>query len=1213
MFSLILLYLSITLFVFVLVYGLVFFVLPFVKPIKDSSTNSNIPEEEFNEAVTVLVPCHHEGDSIKSTVKSILNQDYAGNLKIIILFKDEQDSSYEPLCSEYKISAKSKDKTFTIYKTENREIVINCCGKAPKKDKLNNILPTIDTKYTAFLDADHRAVKDWIKSSVAKLYSSTFAGVQSRRAPLSLRKLPQLWDSSQNHIGNELVNIALTRAIGTVFFTGTTCVFLTEKLHGRKFNDCVSEDTYLSYEMIRDGERLGYLPEIGSYEEVAPDIHSYLARRRRWSCGHNKTFRDVVPQILRANLSLRLKLATLIHGLFYSASVAVCVLINLFGLHMFVQYTNRIQILIGLISLILSMGISIYVFGRHKNTLREIIVLFLWIFPQVTLIFPLALYLMEHELYFFLLVFPYTRYLYWIHLLCLSAPAVLTAIGAYRIRLLKFSQLFLVFITYPLFFFLDLWACTLGFSDFIFGRPTWAKIQRTHAEDIYKNEKTSGPSWTIARWGIVICLFAILVVSFNDLTANPNCGEADAYFFEPKLLVTQSPVDWRIKKNAKLTTNSVDTNNLEERLSISFDSKFSTKLPVDAEIAHFIDKDLKELKKGAESLELSYNYSAPLGWESHDYEAVLKTGKYLCKREIPFTTTLKEFKDNKLYINGEEFLVKGIIPSFSPAQKAPSLELGLSQIKEMGANTVRYYHDVRKKVKKEIENQKLLLIDQPDRSTWEDANVGLITSRIGLRNRFYALNDKTRGFKYNLFHTLGNEIEILNPKAHLPPLIDLMKEIIAERPDEIFAYSTYFVFLNLPAAITGINMLDSSSMYWDKGLETIASIGKPFYASEFGGFVAFTEWTPSSLRAYRIFEYWEKLMKAGAFGAVFHQSHDNLSQPVVHGYNDPLSIDQPDDLRGIWNAANEEKEIAKYVGQLFSDFEFEIIPQTINSADKEIRMTFKNRRGYNLKDVLFYENKKNEDVLVFGPVNFLPNEKKEVVLPVSFQLDNKLYLSARYSTHHGLPATSRIVIPLPVKKDTPSVLNEDLESYVTNQQSVEGKLLRSNKLNIVFPTDWKEVSLSNKTYAVEPGRQEFELRAPMEEVINLERSIDGNTWVSAKIDDISNGPQRLRFKLASKYPKEAILLLSGLGTKNFWIRYGAESEWKKLDSHTYRENIIKLDDFQNVNDDYWYLLIPRDNTIFVEKEDHPFGKQIDIPFEMPRVYSPTDFKIEKVS
>ncbi len=1204
MFSLVLLCVNLVLFCYILIYGVCFVILPFVLPTKKNESKDGEKEQsEFcgeYQDITVLVPCHHEGPGFVNTIESLLSQDYPGHVEIVVLFKDDSDSSFKPLREKFSFSWRKKQREAVITERENRRAILLCTGLGPKKDKLNSYLPKIESPFIAFLDADHRAKPNWLSRSVQTLGDSSYAGVQSRRAPLSLKKLPQLWDGAQNHIGNELVSVALKRIVGSVFFTGTTCVFRSSALKGRTFGDCVTEDTYLSYELLADAELITYCSDTGSNEEVAPDFHSYIARRRRWSCGHNKTFFSLIGRVLKAPVSWRAKAATFIHGLFYTVPVAVCLLLNMYALHLFIQYTWKIRLLILLLTFVFSSGITLLVFGRHKKIIREILVLALWIGPQLILLAPHLMFILDHELYFFLSPFPYVRYLFWPHALCLLAPILLLLIGSFRIRLLQVHQLFLMKLSYPLFFFLDLWACLLGFSDYLLGRPTWAKIQRTHEEDLLEDGVRASSFWVLVRWfGSAAALF-LLAISINNLTADSNCGEPEGFFFHPKLKIQTSEVEWSLDR--------IETLANPDTISVTFQSAFSGELPKNAELLHFIDGVQQQTDRKRDGSNFSYSFEAPLGWDSHEYDAVLRLNSEFCRRSEEFTTTLKQLKDKKLFINGEEFFVKGVIPSFSTIRTEISREKGLTQIKQLGANALRYYHSTRQEVIDLVEKLQLLIIDQPHRSTWDDVDLTIWIKRDGLAHRFRGLVREFQGFPYSLFHTLGNELEIRRPAKVVPKLKTLMNEIIISNPRDFFAYSTYFVFLKLPAAIYGVNMLDSSDTYWSEGLKTVQALNKPFYASEFGGFVASRESTPPALRAHRLFDYYDRVSKAGGFGIVIHQSHDNWSQPVIENFNDPLTPDHPDDLRGLWDHKNKPKPIKRFIEQLFSDFEYHIVEETLAADQQEARLQLKNSRPYELSNVELH----HAGSRLAGPISFLPGETHEVPIRFTQSTPDHLQIAAHYSTHHGLSARSQLEVRLPRQGARPVVLNRDYLSLESTEDELRGTLLHGGRLEVVFPERWKEIELNGKRFPVQSGRNTFPLRASMEDVVELERSSDGENWIPATVGDIGTGPQRVRFKLRRNYPKGAILLLAGLGTEELWIKHG-NGEFEKRAAEKYRENLIELDSFAKKGERSFTLLLPRFKTIFIEARDHPLGEQVGIDFELPRVFSPAEFELKRVS
>ena len=1200
MLSTVLLCFSIVFFLYILIYALCFLLLPFIRPEEDKPLlPSELDEEILSGDICVLIPCHNEGAALGNAVQSVLDQDYPGHVHVVVLFGDTQDSAFEPLKERFQFNWKSEQKEAVIFESATRKASIFCTGFGPKHNKLNCYLPKVDAKYLAFLDADHRGRPDWLSTSIRQLAKGGYVGVQSRRWPLSLKRITQIWDSAQNHIGNELVNSALSKYLGTVFFTGTACVFFSEPLKGRSFDRCVAEDTYLTLELLIDDHKIAYNRHTGTVEEVTPDVFSYIARRRRFSCGHTWAFFALVGKVLRAKIAWQSKAVVFIHGLFYTLPSAICLLFNGYSFHLFTQYTPAIRTLITVVSIAISLLVTLFLYGKHRSVLREAIVFFLWVFPLLNLVFPFVLRTMEHELYYFLLSFPYSYQLIWSHLFCILTPMVLLIIGAFRLRFLQAHHLILVGLGYPIIFFLDVWASLLGVSDYLFGRPTWAKIRRTHEEDLLDAEGQTGSFWIITRWTAAIGLCGFLIVSFNDLTADPNCGEPDAHLFEPSLFVPQSEVNWRLTTTKKILD--------EDTIAVNLQSSFSKPLSTDAQLIHIIDGRQVGQITGNGSTNYEHTFAAPLGWSPHIYEAKLKVGGGFCQRAEPFTTTHKQFRDKSFFVNGEKFLVKGVIPSFSTSRMDISLTEGIEQIKALGANTVRYYYSLKDEVREVVSQKNMLVIDQPDRSTWDDVNLHNPLGRRGLRKRFESLQKEFQGFPFTLFHTLGNELEIRSPSNTLPKLRQIMRQVIDNGKSDFFSYSTYFVYLRLPAGIYGVNMLDSSETYWTIGLQALQAIDKPFYASEFGGFVAEHERTPPELRAYRIHDHWQRILEAGAFGAIFHQSHDNYAQPVIASFNDPLSADHPDDVRGIWDQSNKEKPIARFVKQLFSDFSYQVVDEMLAIENKNFKLRLKNIREYNLKEIQI----KQDGTHLAGPYDFGPGEEKIITLPLDSSGKPLMELAAHYTTHRGLNAQSSISVRLPIALTTPQALNSDALDVVSEQTFISGRLIRSSSVDVVLPGNWQQVRVNGKLHEIDNPRKQFPVRPSMEQAVQLEISRDDKEWFPVDPKELGSGPHRVRFKLKRKYEKGARLLLAGLGTTKYWIRYG-QGEWEKNESHAYRENHVLLDDFDYSSDDYFYLLLTRDELIYLKKKDSPFNRNAIIKFEMPKVFSPSVFEVERV-
>jgi hypothetical protein len=600
----------------------------------------------------------------------------------------------------------------------------------------------------------------------------------------------------------------------------------------------------------------------------------------------------------------------------------------------------------------------------------------------------------------------------------------------------------------------------------------------------------------------------------------------------------------------------------------------------------------------------------PLGWERHKVSLVIKSPTISCQRTKYFATSFKEIKENSLYVNGEKFLIKGIIPSFSNNLTNLSLDTGLKQIKEAGANTIRFYHFAGEEIKKSATKYNLMIIDQPDQSTWDEFNLNNSLSQKLYLSRYKKMLKNNEGYQFLLFNGLGNEWELGGGDQNLliPKIKDFIKEALSSAGSELSSYSTYLTFVNYPVDILGVNMLDTGPTYWSKAIGVLKNMKKPFYASEFGGFVAFWETVPTDLRIVRIISYWEELLKAGGLGANFFESHDNWAQPIVSGYNDPFKPEQPDDIRGLWNKDNKEKLELKFLREIFSDFEVNIMDKIISRKAKEINIELKNKREYVLKDVMASYG----DIKI--PVGgFKPLESKIIKLPIGSSeiSEPKIQLVFNYTTHSGFKNISVNDIVLPVAGDKPIIINNDFIEEGTSLNDIKGRLIFSDKIEAVIPDSWPAFEFNGKRIEKSGGIIELAIENPYHNVSDLQFSEDGLNWASFDSKKIKSGIYYLKFKLPKISNSQKYLILAGLGSDNILIDYG-NGKPATINTHNYRENIVDLNLLgQEIFKNYITLKIDRQQTIYINKEDSPSGQEIFVDMEKPRVFSPADIEIKK--
>ena len=270
-------------------------------------------------------------------------------------------------------------------------------------------------------------------------------------------------------------------------------------------------------------------------------------------------------------------------------------------------------------------------------------------------------------------------------------------------------------------------------------------------------------------------------------------------------------------------------------------------------------------------------------------------------------------------------------------------------------------------------------------------------------------------------------------------------------------------------------MLDSGATYWDRALAMVRGFGRPFYASEFGGFVAFFERPSSALRQWRMFQQVATLERYGASGMVYFSSHDNWSQPVPPGeFNDPFSGDHPDDRRGFWDQDNRPKPELEMLKHLTSDVSVEV------SADdpQVVRVRMENRRDYRLEGVsLHWEG---------GAVTTVGDIEARGVLDAVVQRSEfetassfpDLEVRIDYTTHRGLQSSSSVRVQIPgsgpVILPSGRVFEARRDGDSLSFTSIIGGLT-----TLSVPTDWGSVRVGDEVVPVLDGAASVELPSAM--------------------------------------------------------------------------------------------------------------------------------------
>ncbi len=1064
-----------------IIYSLCYLITAAIILFKTNKFSESYTNTDFGD-LALIIPTYNEGESLIDTIKTITHQDYIGRINIYILMKDKNDSSYAYLIAYLN----------NLLPT-NRSVVPILTEKKSKRDNINYLLPKLNEKYIGFLDADHRADQKWVSSSLYLLKENNYDAIQSVRRPLAISSFFQVWDSIQNHIGNEVFNRLYNHFNFSTYFTGTTCIFKSEAVKDKSLPDSLTEDTALSYELIINGKTIGLNQHYGSYEEVSPDLSTYIARRRRWSNGHSLTFIRNLKNIFSAPIKVKQKIQMILHGSYYLLPLLIIASSQITGWYFYFQYTSTVQILCLGISIFLSLSVALLRYRSLNDVLIESFVSFLTIFPYIAITSILFYRTYQQEYYYYVINFPYYKALYWIISFMLLAPVSVLIIGR---KFFKHPSL-IVFLSHLLFYpavlIIDIFSCTLGFVDLIFKRKHWGVIKRSHIVDTSIvpqsiSQNLNQDKFKIRKfYGILIIPFSIiLIILGNDFLIFHNCGKPtylfNDYFFFQNTPPLQSQLKIQMKsleggKYLLTLRNEIQNNNeVEGNVKISIGDKTIYKGDLKSEI-------------------ISLEHVDNMGWETEKINVDIKTNRFSCHQTKLYATSVKEIIDNKLYLNGEPFLIKCIIPS---PNKTKELQESMQQLKSAGANCIRIYHSPTKDLLKIAKEQQLLIISQPDETTWDNIRIYENHNIKKIVKKYREHIKSTEGNPYILFEHLGNELALndypFESKENLIKAFKILKNKDYYRYP--ISYSTYQTFAHYPIDIIGVNMLDSGNLYWNEALSHTQSLGTPFYASELGGFVAYYENTPTFLRIHRLYKNWESLLSKGGLGAAFFQSHDNWAQPVPFGYNDPFKDELPDDRRGFWDTNNQPKKELRHLSNILTDFNF-----SFNTKDKLI---ITNRRNYNLNKIVFNIDQKKYYIskLASNKAYIIPMKKKK-----SFEI------KASYFTHSGLENIINFI-------------------YAPNE-GIEPEVLKKITLDKVFQKlnqSWVNFKNNN----VSGGKIELKLTLPQNISENTYLVLEGS---GSSLLTISNPNNNTQTQLSIHNYREHTIQLS-----NIWNAIGNTKE-----------------------------------------------------------------------
>ncbi|WP_145020655.1 glycosyltransferase [Paenibacillus sp. Y412MC10] len=238
-----------------------------------------------SEHISILIACYNEEAGIKNTLRYIANQDYNGEINVIVIDNNSTDQTAEV--------AKLAGKEFGI------KLAVIHESRPGKNFALNSALAHVETELMLTLDADTLLHKSALRNIVARFLSSpadvcAVAGavlVRNSRGKF-LAKI-QEWDY---FLGIASIKRLQGLFQGTLVAQGAFSLYRTETVKQvGGWPDAIGEDIVLTWRFLSNHWRVYFEPMAVAFTEVPENFKHFVRQRSRWARGMIEALKLVKP------------------------------------------------------------------------------------------------------------------------------------------------------------------------------------------------------------------------------------------------------------------------------------------------------------------------------------------------------------------------------------------------------------------------------------------------------------------------------------------------------------------------------------------------------------------------------------------------------------------------------------------------------------------------------------------------------------------------------------------------------------------------------------------------------------------------------------------------------------------------------------------------------------------------------------------------------
>ena len=257
--------------------------------------------------VTVQLPLFNERYVVERLIEEVVKLDYPKHLLQIQILDDSTDDTHpftEALVARYR----AMGHPIEYHHRTSRE--------GFKAGALQEGLETATGELVAVFDADFVPPVDFLQRTVHFFADPGVGVVQTRWSYLN-RDYNVLTEVEAMLLDGHFVLEHVARCGRGLFFNfnGTAGILRRKMIDdaGGWQHDTLTEDCDLSYRAQLKGWRFVYLPALDCPSELPVDMHAFQVQQSRWAKGLVQVAMKLLPGILRAPISKRLKLEAIFH------------------------------------------------------------------------------------------------------------------------------------------------------------------------------------------------------------------------------------------------------------------------------------------------------------------------------------------------------------------------------------------------------------------------------------------------------------------------------------------------------------------------------------------------------------------------------------------------------------------------------------------------------------------------------------------------------------------------------------------------------------------------------------------------------------------------------------------------------------------------------------------------------------------------------------